>query len=386
MRSIKKRCSSIVVAAVVAALLGVGVGVRAEDWPFARGDAHSTGVATCELPAAPALLWKYTAGEDAGFDATTVILQGIIYVGDTNGVFHAIRMSDGSNVWKRPVKDSSFNAAAAAEAGHIYVGDMNGRLYCLATADGKEVWSHELEGEVYAGPMIHGDDVLFTCEAGALSCRAKSDGTERWKFHIESPLRSTPTIAAGRAAVSGCDSLLHVIDTRDGKELATVDIDSPTGSTPAMHAGKVFFGTEGGAFFGIHFSEQADEKPAVAWTFRDPQRSQPIRAAAAVNDRIVVVGSQAKAVYGLDPETGEQKWKRPTRARVESSPVLVGDRVVVATTAGKLYLLDAATGDIRWEYDAGGSFTASPAVVDGKILIGNADGTLYCFGGKRDDE
>ena len=124
----------------------------------------------------------------------------------------------------------------------------------------------------------------------------------------------------------------------------------------------------------------SDKKPTVAWTYRDPQRSQPIRAAAAVDEQVVVYGSQGKAIYGLDPANGDEKWKLPTRSRVESSPVIAGNRVIAATTAGKMYLLDAATGEVKWENDAGGSFTASPAVVDGQIILGNADGTLYCFG------
>ncbi len=201
-------------------------------------------------------------------------------------------------------------------------------------------------------------------------------------FTSRRPLRCTPTISGGRAAVAGCDSLLHVISVADGKETATVEIDAPTGATPAMRDERVYFGTEGGAFYAIDVPLAGGKKPAVAWTYRDRQRNQPIRAAAAVSDQIVVYGSQGKAIYGLDPATGQEKWKLATRARVESSPVIAGNRVVAATTAGKIYLLDAANGDVKWEHDAGGSFTASPAVVDGKIILGNSDGTLYCFGAK----
>jgi outer membrane protein assembly factor BamB len=73
----------------------------------------------------------------------------------------------------------------------------------------------------------------------------------------------------------------------------------------------------------------------------------------------------------------------PTRTRVESSPVIAGNRVVAATATGKIYLLDAASKEVKWEFDAGGGFTASPAVVDGRIILGNTDGTLYCFGSKN---
>jgi outer membrane protein assembly factor BamB len=145
----------------------------------------------------------------------------------------------------------------------------------------------------------------------------------------------------------------------------------------------VFFGTEGGTFFAIDVPTNAGQ-PAVAWTFRDPRRGQPIRAAAAVTDELVVFGSQGKAVYGLEPATGKEKWKPlTTRSRIESSPVIAGNQVVAATAAGKIYVLDANSGEVKWEHDAGGSFTASPAVVDDRIILGNGDGTLYCFGAKN---
>lgn len=356
----------------------------ADDWPLVRGDILGTGVAHGELPPTPEVLWKFLAGKDAGFDATAVIADGIAYVGDNAGTFHAIRMSDGSEIWKKEFADSGFSAGAAIENGRIYVGDMNGSIYCLAAADGKEIWNQKLAGECYAGPTVIGDDVLFTCEAGTLSCRNKHDGAERWKFHIEAPLRCTPTIANGRAALAGCDSRLHQIEVANGKEIASVEIDAPTGSTPAMRGEQVYFGTEGGTFYAINTAAGDAKKPAVAWTYRDPQRNQPVRAAAAVGEQVIVYGSQSKAIYGLELATGSEKWKVTTRARVESSPVIAKDRVVAATTSGKIYLLDLSTGEVKWESDFGGSFVASPAVVDGKILIGNSDGTLYCLGAKQD--
>jgi outer membrane protein assembly factor BamB len=367
------------VAAVLLSIVCECYHARADDWPLVRGDAQGTGVAHATLPDAPALLWKYSAGKDAGFEAPAVSADGVVYVGDNAGTFHAIRLTDHTEVWKKEFAESGFTAGASFESDRLYVGDMNGAIRCLSAMDGKELWSQKLEGEVHAAPSINDGDVLFTCEAGTLSCRNKQDGAERWQFHIEAPLRCTPTISSGRAAVAGCDSNLHWVDVANGKETEIVEIDAPTGSTPAMRNDHVFFGTEGGTFYGIS-EPAAEKKSAVAWTYLDPQRNQPIRAAAAVNDELVVYGGQGKAIYGLDPTNGKEKWRVTTRSRVESSPVIVGNRVVAATAAGKIYLLDAATGDVVWEYDAGGSFVASPAIVDNKIVIGNTDGTLYCFG------
>jgi outer membrane protein assembly factor BamB len=84
-----------------------------------------------------------------------------------------------------------------------------------------------------------------------------------------------------------------------------------------------------------------------------------------------------------DTADGKELWKFATRAKVDSSPVVVDKRVFVGSNDGRLYALDHATGKKVWEYEAGGHFVASPAVADGRLVIGNTDGTLYCFGEKK---
>jgi outer membrane protein assembly factor BamB len=354
----------------------------AQDWPVVRGDVLGSGVAQTKLPDTFEAVWTYKAPEEAGFDATPVIAGGVVYVGDNAGTFHAVRLADGKPLWTKSFEDSGFSAGAAIDKDRLYVGDLNGVVRCLATSDGALIWeSAPLDGEIYAGPTPNGEDILVTSEAGTLSWLNAADGKPRLpNFEIDAPLRCTPTISAGRVMLSGCDSLLHVINASDGTETHTAKIDGPTGSTAAMAGERVYFGTESGTFFAIDVPADGQGEPAVAWTYRDPQRGQPIRTAAAVTNDVVVFGSQGKAIYGLNPANGEELWKLPTRSRIESSPVIAAGRVVAATGAGKLYLIDAGSGDIVFEGDFGGSFTASPAVVDGRVVIGNGDGTLYCLG------
>jgi outer membrane protein assembly factor BamB len=371
--------------AVIALLAAMAIGnfATADDWPVVRGDILGAGVAKSEVPETPEVLWTYRDKENAGFDATAVIANGIVYVGDSIGTFHAVRLADGIRVWIQDFPENGFGAGAAIDKDQLYVGDLEGNIRCLALADGAQRWTMKLDAEVYAGPTPHGDGVLVTSESGTLVCLDAATGKERWPaFRIDSPLRCSPTITGGRVMLAGCDSLLHVINVADGKETHTVEIDGPTGSTPAILGERVYFGTEGGTFFAIDVPSDPEKPPAVAWTYRDEKRGQPIRSAAAVTDHIVVYGSQGKAIYGLDPSTQKPKWQVATRSRIESSPVIAGKRAIAATTAGKLYLLDLETGEAIWEYEAGGGFNASPAVVDGRIIIGNTDGTLYCFGDK----
>ena len=187
-----------------------------------------------------------------------------------------------------------------------------------------KLWTARLEGEVYAGPTSHGDDVLFTCEAGTLTCLNK----QRWqrtlaRFASKRRFAARRRSSAAASMLAGCDSKLHLIDVANGKEIETVDIDGPTGSTPAMRDDRVYFGTEGGTFFAIDVRRRARRKPPVAWTYRDPQRSQPIRLPRPSTEQVVVYGSQGKAIYGLDPANGERKVEA---ADAKSRRELASDR------------------------------------------------------------
>ena len=90
------------------------------------------------------MLWTYQAAEDAGFDATAVVADGIVYVGDNAGTFHAVRSPTAQPVWTKTFDDSGFGAGAAVDKDRLYVGDLNGIVRCLSTADGNELWTSKI--------------------------------------------------------------------------------------------------------------------------------------------------------------------------------------------------------------------------------------------------
>ena len=346
-----------------------------DDWPLARGDSLSSGVVAGKLPAELEVLWKHKV-DGGAFEATAVIEDGIVFVGDLDGTFFALELSTGEVKWTFK-SDIGFSSAAAVYDGRVYAGNFDGKLYCLDAKDGKELWSFSAQAEINGGPNFHNGNVLFGSQDATLYCLNAETGKEQWKLATEDQIRCAPTIVEDRVFLAGCDGKLHIIEVIEGKEVANVPIDSPTGSTPAVLGDSVYFGTEGGIFLGVNW-----KKAAIDWKYQNGMRSQAFRSSAAVAKDIIVFGGRDKFVHALDPGTGELLWKTATRKRVDSSPVLVQDRVFVGSSDGRLYALDRGTGDKLWEYDAGGDFTASPAVAQGRLVISNQDGTVYCFGKK----
>ena len=98
-----------------------------------------------------------------------------------------------------------------------------------------------------------------------------------------------------------------------------------------------------------------------------------IRSCAAVNDQHVVFGARNRQVYSLHPKTGKQNWNATLKAKVDSSPVIAGNRVTVAATDGRLYALSLEDGSV-WEKQFNGGFLSSPAVAFGRLVIATDDG------------
>ena len=356
------------------------------DWPFARGGAKSTGATDVMLPDEPQVIWTYEAGETS-LEATPVAADGVAFFGDFDGVMHAVRVADGSPVWKRAVSENGYSSPGAVDGDALYAPDMNGVVQCLATADGAERWTFDAESEMYGGPLVHrlnsGESlVLIPTEAGVLYALDAATGKEKWRFTIDAPLRCTPTVVGGHALLAGCDGKLHTLDLATGKETGSCDIGDPTGNTAAAAGGVAYFGTEAGAFLAVDAADPA--RPVVKWTHRDRRAGQGVRTAAALRKDAVVYANQGKVVFALRPADGAPLWQWRARSGIDASPLLLADgRALVATTRGQALLLDPATGEPAWNEDFGGSFLAAPAATDGLVLLPNTDGRLYALGGKE---
>jgi len=93
-----------------------------------------------------------------------------------------------------------------------------------------------------------------------------------------------------------------------------------------------------------------------------------------------IFGNQSRKVFALDCETGESVWEFTAHSQVDSSPVVVGDRVLVAGADGRLYQLNVDDGSKVWEKQFAGGFAASPAVAQQRIVIATRRGVVYCLG------
>ncbi len=346
-----------------------------QSWPIFRGDPQATGVARAKVADNLEPVWTFTV-DKGGVEATPIIADGKVFIGDSDSKFYALALADGKKLWEFSAP-GGFVAPAGYRQGRVFVGDVEGNFYCLDANSGKQLWKFTTKGEIDSGPNFYKDRVLFGSQDNNLYCLETESGQLVWKYETSNQIRCSPTVADGHALVAGCDGNLHIIDLETGRSVGEVPMGGPTMCTPAVAGQRAFVGTEDGVFMAVDIQEK---KPL--WKFQNPQHAGAFRASAAVTPGAVVVASRDRHVHALNPQTGEPLWSFSAKARVDCSPVVVGELVFVGAANGRLFGLEVKTGKLRWEYEAGGAIVGSPAAAAERLVIGTDAGQLLCFGTK----
>jgi outer membrane protein assembly factor BamB len=355
------------------------------DWPSFRQNLQQTGIAESPLPQKLELLWETTVGEQVL--ATCAIVGERVYVPCLSGEIVCLNRRDGKKLWayasvEKPEPNTippGFKSSPTVADGTVYLGDEEGVFHAIDAESGKGRWTFPTGGEIFSCAAVLEDKILFGSYDNALYC-LNAKGEQQWKFETQGYVHCSPAVIEGRTFISGCDEHLRVIDVATGDELADLPLQTYLIASPAIRGDHLYVGTYGGEVAAVDW-KQAE----IAWRKATGMAQAPIHSSAAVTEDLVVVGSRDKSVTALDRQTGAIAWNFLTRGRVDSSPAIVGHRVFIGSADGNLYELNLANGKEVWKFNAGKPISAGPAIGDGVLVIGSEsrDGKVYCFGAKE---
>jgi len=362
-------------------LNGGGSGLAAApaaDWPLFRGDRQLTGVASAALPAELKPIWTHRAA--AGIETSAVVAGGLVYVGTLGGALQAVSLETGAVAWTYEA-GSPLKSSPSVFDGAVYVGDESGELHCVDAAAGKRRWIFRTEGAIASSANLAGDLIVFGSEDNNVYAVTAKEGRLAWKVATGGYVYGTPAVFESGGAMmilsAGCDGFLRLVRARDGEVISKLELGGYVGASPAVRADRAWVGTFENSVLGIDL-----KGPRLLWSFSNPERQFPFYASAAVTDGLVVIGGRDRTVHALEPATGKVLWSHVTRAKVDSSPVIAGDRVFAANAAGDLFALGLGSGQMLWQFETGAAILGSPAIAGGRLVIGNADGVLHAFAGK----
>jgi outer membrane protein assembly factor BamB len=340
---------------VAFALLAVGAGVQADDWPQWRGPQRDgvwreTGVLQ-SLPATLTDRWRVPCA--LGY-AGPAVADGKVYLFEyekrsgevTNNPggrdelegterLRALDLATGDEVWRheydRPYKisyPSGPRATPTVDGDLVFIVGAEGDLRCLKTADGELVWKksyaddYAVETPIWghsSHPLVDGD-TLFCVVGGEGSVAVafdKQTGAEKWRaLTAYEPGYCPPMMieqAGERVLVIfhpvGCSAL----DPKTGEELWSVPLEPSYGMSiaqPVQLGNKLFVSGYGGVSVMIGLPSEPRGKPEVLWsgtpkTSISCANSSPL----AIEGVIYGVDANSGALCAVDAETGERGWE-----------------------------------------------------------------------------
>jgi outer membrane protein assembly factor BamB len=199
--------------------------------------------------------------------------------------------------------------------------------------------SRAAETPGFAAATYHGDSGL----KGFVVSDIPNKPEQLWQFKANARIMATPVVGGGRIYFASDPATVHALDLK-GKELWTRQL-------------KV---------------KQADT----------PERDDAVLAPALYLNEQVIVGAISGALYSLNAQTGEIRWKYDAGEGIQGTPnYLQKDGlisiIIIAQPSASLHSIDPATGEPSWKTDGTTRCDGSPSVDTDHIVFGSCAASLH---------
>ena len=369
------------------------VSISAQDAPMFRGDLQHTGFyGGSGVPKQSGIKWKFHTG--GRVISSPAVVNGVAYVGSTDGNLYAIDAGTGTLKWKFETKSWEVSSPAVA-SGVVYFLSYDGHLYALDAATGKARWKFATGGEKrYAGTHLHhlepaaesmpdpwdfylsspsvwSGAVYFGSSDGNVYSVDAASGALKWKFHTGDVVHSSPAIADGVLYIGSWDTHLYALDAAGGGEKwrfktgEDPDIHNHVGiqSSPAIADGIVFFGSRDSYAYGV---DTATGKQL--WKFST--KGSWVNNSMVVHDGMAYFGTSIPGfLHAVEAKSGKVVFDLPTGTPVFASMALAGDILYFGDFGEKLTAIDLKTQKPAWVFETDGAKQNAAALT-------NADGTI----------
>jgi outer membrane protein assembly factor BamB len=233
----------------------------------------------------------------------------------------------------------------------VYVGSSSGSLWAMLPT-GRKLWRFDTGGSIEGQAAVDGaaGELYVGNAEGIVSALRTADGSQRWQKPAGGPIRSAPALSADAVYVATANDLIVALSRADGTELWRYKRDAPDGFSLAGHSGLVL--SDGKLFAGF-------------------------------TDGFVVA---------LEAGSGQPAWERDTAidleeeganttrfVDVDTTPVIVGDRVWIASFSAGLYELSLSSGGVLWKDAERTGIVSIAAAGDGSLILSSADAGVVRF-------
>ncbi len=312
-----------------------------------------------------AKLWRF---ETLGFVQCAPLYdptEDVVYFGSNDGALYKVNAKNGALLW-RFMTNAEVSRRPVLAGGVLYATNANDTVLAIEPATGKLLWNQHrtpaagMEVAGHSGPAVFHGKVYAGFSDGTVTAFDAKTGAERWQpvdlaaeaeqslgqLPEQLDVDSTPipdTIAAG--------AVVYVANYAGG----VFALDAETGSPVWANSG--VFGVTDVTLF---------EQPAHR---RRDGRDEPVR-------RILLAASGTTGLWGLEPETGAELWRRSLPNTAVSRPVVVSGVLLIAASKLGIFLVNPLGGELIDGLHLADGSSMTPAAYGSRAFVLTNGGSL----------
>lgn len=332
---------------------------------------------------------------------------GRIFVGSSDQGLYALRADDGQKLWRfetlgfvqcAPLYDAAEDV--------LYFGSNDGALYKVNAKNGQLLWRFNTNAEVSRRPVLDGGTLYVTNANDTVLAIEPQTGKLIWHQHrtpaagMEVAGHSGVAVFHGKVYAGFSDGTVAAFDAKSGAERwqpvdlgaeaeqtlgqvpEQLDVDStpipdlsPTGAViyASNYAAGVYAldaetGTQVWSNPGVFGVTDISLFDQPAHTRRDG-REEPQR-------RILLAASGTTGLWGLDPTTGTELWRRSLPATAVSHPVVVSGVLLISASRLGLFLINPLGGELIDGIHLADGSSMTPAAYGSRAFVMTNGGQL----------
>jgi outer membrane protein assembly factor BamB len=313
-------------------------------------------------------VWSHPAG--AAVRSSPAVVNGVVYIGDDNGVISALDRTTGSAIWTRSVGGAVVSSPAVVGP-TVFVGSASGTVTALNAATGTVVWTFVAAGAVNSSPAVSGGIVYIGSDDGNVYALSASTGALVWSAPAGGAVESSPAVSGGTVFVGSMNGSVYALNATSGVQQWAFATLGAVSSSPTVSGGTVFVGSADHSVYALSASTGAKLWQHVT--------GGPVASSPAVTSGTVFVGSDDHLLYALQTSTGAKVWTYATTGTVRSSPAVASNMVLIGSSNGFVYAVTIAGAHSLFKFDTGGQVTSSPTISDGVVYAASWSGSVYEF-------
>jgi outer membrane protein assembly factor BamB len=333
--------------------------------------------------------------------------HGRIFVGSSDQGLYALRADDGQKLWR--FETLGFVQCAPlydATEDTLYFGSNDGALYKVDAKNGHLIWRFMSNAEVSRRPVLDSGTLFVANANDTVLALEPATGKLLWHQHrtpaagMEVAGHSGVSVFRGKVYAGFSDGTVAAFDAKTGAErwqpvdlgaeaeqaLGQVPDQLDVDSTPipdVLPSGAVVYAANYGAgvyaldadtgsqvwantgVFGVTDIALFDQPAHV----RRDGRDEPER-------RVLLAASGTTGLWGLDPSTGAELWRRSLPATAVSRPVAVSGAVMISASRLGVFLLNPLGGELIDGIHLADGSSMTPAAYGSRAFVMTNGGRL----------